>query len=105
DEIREEGQVLAAALQAIRLSHLGVSETVRGVGKLERDRDRAGGLEEPRSILQQFPSAFLADRRRQEVEEHGPLVMPGQSATRLGHKICLRDAVLTQSVDEAVVRL
>src|SRR2546421_8798016 len=82
-----------------------MSEAVRGVRELEWDRDGAVRLEEPRSILQQLPHAFLADRRGQEVEEHSPLVMPGQRAARLGDQVGLRDAVLTESVHEAVVSL
>src|SRR5436190_14199274 len=82
-----------------------MSETVRGVGKLEGDRDGAIRPEEPRSIPHQLPHAFLADRRRQEVEEHGPLVMPGQRTARLGDQVSLRDPVLTKSVHQAVVSL
>ena len=56
-------------------------------------------------MLQQSPRALFADRRGQEVEEHRPLVVPGQRSTRLSDEIGLRNAVLPEPVDEAVVSL
>src|SRR5438876_1970896 len=75
------------------------------VRKLEWDRDSTRGLKEARSILKQSLHSLLADRRREKVEEHSPLVVPGQRPTCLGTEIGLRDAVFAQPVNETVMCL
>ena len=105
DQVGEKRQVVAAALDAVGVPHLRVTVPKCGVGKLERDRDSSGGSEEARSIVEQSLRALRADRRGQEVVEHCPLVVPGQRPTSLGDQIGFRDAVLTESINEAVMSL